>query len=85
MDRKELEGKKLTDLRVIAESIGIKNAATYKKPELINLIAGGNKDSENKNETEGESKIDADSNVGAKRKRIRIENKFLTVKTKKND
>lgn len=40
MDRKELESKKISDLRVIAQTIGIENPENYKKPELINLITG---------------------------------------------
>jgi transcription termination factor Rho len=75
MDKKELESKKLSDLRVIAESIGIENAASYKKPELIQLIAGVNKVADKTSETEEDSKAKTDSNSGAKRKRIRIEKK----------
>jgi hypothetical protein len=41
MDRKELEGKKLSDLRVIAATIGISGAENMKKEEIINMIAGG--------------------------------------------
>ena len=42
MDRKTLDSKKISDLRVIAQSIGIVNTETLKKPELINLITGQN-------------------------------------------
>jgi hypothetical protein len=38
MDRKTLETKKISDLRVIAETVGIENASDYKKAELINLL-----------------------------------------------
>lgn len=38
MDIKELEKKKLTDLRVIAETMGISNAAQLKKDEIIQLL-----------------------------------------------
>jgi transcription termination factor Rho len=75
MDKKELEGKKLSDLRVIAESIGIENAASLKKLDLIKLIAGDQKDVEEKGEMGSDSKGKLDSNSGAKRKRIRIEKK----------
>ena len=40
MDKKDLESKKLSDLRVIAAAAGIENADTYKKAELINQLAG---------------------------------------------
>ena len=40
MDRKELESKKISDLRVVAQTIGIENPENYKKPDLINLIVG---------------------------------------------
>lgn len=38
MDKKELEGKKLSDLRVIATTIGIEQAESLKKAELIEQI-----------------------------------------------
>ncbi len=38
MDIKELEGKKLSDLKAIAETLGVANFATLKKPELIEAI-----------------------------------------------
>jgi transcription termination factor Rho len=41
MDKKELESKKLPDLREIAKSIGIENVENLKKTELIAVIAGG--------------------------------------------
>lgn len=40
MDKKALEDKKLSDLREIAKTIGIENAETLKKPELIAKITG---------------------------------------------
>jgi transcription termination factor Rho len=40
MDRKTLETKKISDLRVIAESLGIEQVSDYKKAELINKIMG---------------------------------------------
>lgn len=40
MDKKDLESKKLSDLRVIASSVGISNAEALKKHELIALITG---------------------------------------------
>ncbi|MBU3658604.1 MAG: transcription termination factor Rho [Flavobacteriales bacterium] len=47
MDRKTLETKKISDLRVIAETVGIENASDYKKAELINLLMGEEKTAEN--------------------------------------
>ena len=40
MDRKILETKKISDLRVIAESLGIEQISDFKKAELINKIIG---------------------------------------------
>ena len=75
MDRKELEGKKLSDLRVIAESIGIEKVATLKKPDLINVIIQGAQVSQDDIKNEGPVPVKTDSNNGPKRKRIRIEQK----------
>lgn len=41
MTKEELKGKKLSELRVIAKAIGIKRVESYRKAELIDLIAGG--------------------------------------------
>lgn len=41
MDIKELSGKSLNDLRVIAETFGVPNAQTLKKAELISALTGG--------------------------------------------
>lgn len=40
MDIKELSGKSLNDLRVIAETFGVPNAQTLKKAELISALTG---------------------------------------------
>ena len=45
MDIKELEKKKLSDLRVIAETFGIANAGQLKKEEIIKLLVGGEEES----------------------------------------
>ena len=42
MDIKELSGKSLNDLRIIAESIGITDVQSLKKHELIARITGDN-------------------------------------------
>jgi transcription termination factor Rho len=41
MDKKDLERKKLSDLREIAKTIGISDADTLKRPELLSAILGG--------------------------------------------
>ncbi|RFC53974.1 transcription termination factor Rho [Brumimicrobium aurantiacum] len=40
MKKDELAGKKLPELRVIAKAIGIKKVESYRKQELVDLIAG---------------------------------------------
>ena len=40
MDRKTLETKKISELRTIAQTLGIENSESLKKTELINSIAG---------------------------------------------
>ena len=40
MNKEELAGKKLPELRVIAKTIGIKRVESYRKNELIDLITG---------------------------------------------
>jgi transcription termination factor Rho len=40
MDRKTLETKKISELRTIAQTLGIENSESLKKLELINSIAG---------------------------------------------
>lgn len=42
MDQKELAGKKLPELRVIAKTIGVKRVESFKKAELIDIIVNGN-------------------------------------------
>ena len=41
MNKTELEGKKLPELRIIAKSIGIKRVEKYKKAELVEIIVSG--------------------------------------------
>ena len=41
MDKKDLESKRLPDLKVIAKSIGLKGFEALKKADLINSIIGG--------------------------------------------
>jgi transcription termination factor Rho len=40
MDRKTLETKKISDLRAMAQSLGIENSESLKKTELVDQIAG---------------------------------------------
>ena len=62
MDKKELEGKKVADLREIAKAAGIADAATMKKGDIINSLLGASGGSV-QNEDEQDS--------GSKRKRTR--------------
>jgi transcription termination factor Rho len=41
MDKNDLESKKLPELRDLAKMLGIEGTETFKKPELIEAIAGG--------------------------------------------
>jgi transcription termination factor Rho len=68
MDKKELESKKLSDLREIAKTIGIEKAESYKKPELIDLISGKEQVSDKANAAPSLEEDDR-----PKRKRTRIE------------
>jgi len=56
MDIKELESKKLSDLRVIAQTLGIENAESLKKSEIINQLNQLNKQDET-----SESKIESEN------------------------
>lgn len=40
MNKEELSGKKLPELRVIAKTVGVKKVESYRKSELIDLIVG---------------------------------------------
>jgi hypothetical protein len=58
MDIKELESKKLSDLRVIAQTLGIENAENLKKSEILNQLNNLSQQSESKeSETNQESKV----------------------------
>jgi transcription termination factor Rho len=57
MDRKTLETKKISDLRVIAETVGIENASDYKKAELINKLVGEEKPTESIQKVEVAEKV----------------------------
>ena len=65
MDQKELENKKISDLRIIAETLGLSVSETLKKAELIAAIMGGSSPSN----TEEQS----DQGTREKRKRKPIE------------
>ena len=75
MDKKDLESKKLSDLRVIAAAAGIENADTYKKAELINQLTGIASEAPSaavKAEITNEASTDS-SEDKPKRKRTRVE------------
>ena len=64
MDKKELEGKKVADLREIAKVAGIANVASMKKGEIIEqLVGSGGKDDASDSNDQPEA--------GTKRKRTR--------------
>lgn len=63
MDKKDLEGKKLSDLREIAKTIGIENAENLKKPELISAITGDT----------ASAGAQSEEDIRPKRKRIKAE------------
>jgi len=56
MDKKDLESRKLSDLREIAKSIGIENAENLKKSELIMAITGDSPSSINNNDEDSRPK-----------------------------
>jgi len=69
MNKKELEGKKVADLREIAETAGIPNAKTLKKGDIIDqLVASSEVAKEVSND---DSKDDSNSAEASKRKRTR--------------
>ncbi|MFM7682131.1 MAG: transcription termination factor Rho [Bacteroidota bacterium] len=78
MDRKELESKKISDLRVIAQTIGIANSENYKKPELISLITG---ESSPEIKDDGAELKSEKSDLGQKGKRKRTTTETITEST----
>ncbi|MFN5443807.1 MAG: transcription termination factor Rho [Crocinitomicaceae bacterium] len=62
MDIKELESKKLSDLRVIAQTLGIENAESLKKSEIINQLNQMSKQS-NPSETSSQEEAKTVSRV----------------------
>ena len=52
MDQKELENKKISDLRIIAETLGLSVSETLKKAELISAIMGGSTPSNTEEQTD---------------------------------
>jgi transcription termination factor Rho len=81
MDIKELESKKLPDLRTIAKAIGIEKVESLKKAELISqIISGNNSPSEPTNDDNSvslESSANDSSTVIEKPKRRRSVKKLL--------
>jgi transcription termination factor Rho len=71
MDIKELEKKKLSDLRVIAETLGISNAAQLKKDEIIQLLMNPTEEPsviESSNENDSNQKLDKKPRVRTNKK-----------------
>ena len=73
MDQNELENKKLSDIRAIAESLGISNILNLKKTELINAIVNQDKDSESSSENSPEEATEKPAIGREKRPRKTIE------------
>lgn len=67
MDKKELESKKIADLRAIAQTLGIPSAETLKKGEIIAAITG-----DSSTETVSESTSTEETTEKPKRKRTRM-------------
>lgn len=73
MDSKELEKKKLSDLRIIAETFGIANAGQLKKEEIIKLLVSGQE--EPTQEVIVEQQVDSKSTIKKPRQRTKFEAK----------
>jgi len=69
MDKKELEGKKVAELREIANAAGIENAVSLNKGEIIEKLTGGT------------SAPDSDSSSDESPKRKRTRRKVMTGET----
>ncbi|MEX2485882.1 MAG: transcription termination factor Rho [Brumimicrobium sp.] len=63
MNKEELAGKKLPELRVIAKTIGVKKVESFRKSELIDLIMDGGEATKDKS-------TDQDSTSNKPRKRV---------------
>ena len=91
MDKKELESKKLPDLRTIAKSIGLEKVESLKKAELISQIINGNSNSPetlNNDKQELNESITTDFKVASeKTKRRRTVKKMVKAEDepKEND
>jgi len=71
MNKEDLTGKKLPELRVIAKSIGIERAETLKKGELIDLIAEGAKTSAPFQSSDESNSTETEKVATERRRRIR--------------
>ncbi|MEN9399876.1 MAG: hypothetical protein RL632_977 [Bacteroidota bacterium] len=80
MDKKDLERKKLSDLREIAKTIGISDADSLKRPELLSAILGGSSSEDTSSASSEATPVQEDAEVTPdktqdkpQRKRIRRE------------
>jgi transcription termination factor Rho len=74
MDIKELESKKLPDLREIAKNLGLKRVESFKKAELIDAIANAGTSSKTESIAEVDnSSVVPDESPKPKRQRVRKE------------
>lgn len=73
MDVKDLESKKLPDLREIAKAIGIKRTESFKKAELIEQIVSNSPSTTTTQPTEtAPQESSADNDNKSRRKRVRV-------------
>ncbi len=84
MKKEELANKKLTELRIIAKTIGLKKIESFRKSELIDEIVKGG-DAETPNTQNEKNKETKTVDVKGKRPRKKIERSAPTPSTQKND
>jgi transcription termination factor Rho len=80
MNKEELAGKKLPELRVIAKAVGIKRVESFKKSELVDLIMGQPKEEARNTETSTAPKEEIKTTEANKTRR----RKTTTEKTETN-
>lgn len=73
MDLKELEGKKLPDLREIAKAMGIKRVESFKKVDLIEQIKTGSASATSEKNAEPAKLPTEDATAKRKRSRIKVD------------
>lgn len=86
MDKKELAGKKLAELRIIAKSIGIKKVDSYRKSELVEAIVstGGSEPSAEGGKDKKVEKVESKSTETAPRRKP-VKDQTKEVKSPKKE